>query len=471
MNKGQLTISTLLIGILVVVVLSVGFSGNALSGAAVTGIGNGQPTLERVLITPHSVNARNEIAALGVSTRHEFVVNGKPAFSADIPSHLREKVGTYATVEDVPVYHLLAYGVTAKPVCGDGKCQGRENASNCPADCSSSSVCGNNVKEAGEDCDGTDDSTCPGLCQADCSCGSSGTRPAPDDQTPYGIEIIYNDASVTTTSGGAGINIAVLDSGVNINHEDLKRRVAQCKDFTGRPGKISNKCTDKNGHGTHVAGTILADGGKDGKGIYGVAPEANLFAYRVCGGGGCFTDDMGAAIRHAADEGANIISMSIGGNTESILVKDAITYAVSKGVLVVAAAGNDGPNLGSIDYPGANKDVVGVAAIDSTLTVPSFSSRGIDTSLGDNIIQEREVEVATPGVRVESTWKDGGYQYLTGTSMATPHYSGLAAKLWQGSASATRTHLQNKAALNDITQGTHAATGDDASSGFGLPQV
>lgn len=294
--------------------------------------------------------------------------------------------------------------------------------------------------------------------------GGGLTRTAvPSDQTPWGIEKVYNDSSVAVTSGGAGVQVAVLDTGVNKNHLDLVRRVAQCKDFSGRAPIKDGSCGDKNGHGTHVAGTILADGSTDGLGVYGVAPQANLYAYKVCGNSGfCWSDDIATAIRHAADQGAEIISMSLGSNAESPLVRDAITYAAGKGTLIVAAAGNDGPDDGSIDYPGANVNVVAVGAIDSSEQVASWSSRGIND--GDYIVESREVEFGAPGVAVESTWNDGTYRLLSGTSMATPHVSGLAAKLWQGSAAATRTYLHSRA--RDIW-----TVGDDTATGFGLPTL
>lgn len=284
----------------------------------------------------------------------------------------------------------------------------------------------------------------------------------PSDQTPWGIELLYDDSTITATSGGAGVDVAVLDTGVLATHLDLIGRVEQCKDFTkGR--RIKNTCADSNGHGTHTAGTVLADGGTDGLGIFGVAPEADLFAYKVCGNDGfCWTDDIATAIVTAADNGAEIISMSLGGDSESILVRDAISYAVSKGVLIVAAAGNDGPADGSIDWPGANADVIAVGAIDVNLAVPSWSSRGVND--GDFVIEDREVEFGAPGVSVLSTFNNGGYATGSGTSMATPHVAGLAAKLWQGTAASTRTYLQGLA--SDIW-----TAGDDTATGFGLPQV
>lgn len=106
---------------------------------------------------------------------------------------------------------------------------------------------------------------------------------------------------------------------------------------------------------------LLSVAGVDGLGIYGVAPEEGLFPHKVCDdSGSCWSDDIAMAIMHASDQGAKIISMSLGTDIESSLVKDVIDYAASNNVLVIAAAGSDGPDTGSIDYPGANVDVIAV---------------------------------------------------------------------------------------------------------------
>lgn len=306
----------------------------------------------------------------------------------------------------------------------------------------------------------------PGKCDPWPECNKNGggesERITPSDQIPWGIEIIYNDIGLASTSGGSGIDVAVLDTGVDVNHPDLKRRVVQCVDFTKGPFP-KNRCKDGNGHGTHVSGTILADAGSDGLGVYGVAPEANLLSYKVCDDtGSCWSDDIAAGIDYAGSHGADIISISIGGDSESSLIRDAISRNTH--VLFVAAAGNDGPGSGSIDYPGANINVIAVGAIDANEDVPSWSSRGVND--GDFVIEEREVELGAPGVSVESTWINGGYRIISGTSMATPHVSGLAAKLWQGDATLTRNYLQNRAKLHDLS-----TPGDDPATGFGLPTV
>lgn len=314
------------------------------------------------------------------------------------------------------------YRIKGKPVCGDGVCQGNEK-NTCPQDCGT----------------GPDpEPTC-----------------YPDSPIPWGIDRINGG------SGGSGVIVAVLDTGVDTNHPDLAVNINDCVTKVTHFKADRKNCEDGHGHGTHVAGTVLANGGSDGFGIYGVAPEASLMAVKVCDRRGwCYGDDIAAGIYYAVDKGANIISMSIGGDSPDSQILEAIDYAVDEGVLPVAAAGNDGPANGSIDYSGAYVKEIAVGAINSTETVPDWSSRGIND--GDYTIEEREVEFGAPGVSIESTYKDGCYAYMSGTSMATPHVSGLAAKLWQGNAAVTRSYLQSIAV--DIWEG-----GDDTATGFGLP--
>lgn len=317
---------------------------------------------------------------------------------------------------------------------------------------------------------------------------STGSRATvPNDSTPWGIEAMYVDANILTTTGGNGIKVAVLDTGVNKSHVDLSANVEQCKDFSQRKSNLVNDtCTDKNGHGTHVSGTVLANGGADGLGVYGVAPEAKLWSYKVLNDRGSgYSDDIAAAIQHVGDEasrlGVNVvINMSLGSSTKNSLITDAVTYAYGKGVLVVAAAGNSGPNADTIGYPGALANAVAVAALEDvqqngTYRVADFSSRGNPNTDEDYVIVERDVEVSAPGRAIESTWYDGNYNTISGTSMASPHVAGLAAKIWAANPGYTavqlRTELQNRAKANDILAGSGAASGDDYASGFGFPTV
>ncbi|MER2261172.1 MAG: S8 family serine peptidase [Psychrobacillus sp.] len=305
-------------------------------------------------------------------------------------------------------------------------------------------------------------------------------------QTPWGIKAIYNNSSLTSTSGGNGINIAVLDTGVNRNHTDLVNRVEQCKNFTGSTTVINNSCADGNGHGTHVAGTALADGGSDRSGVYGVAPAADLWAYKVLSDSGSgSSDDIAAAIRHAADQAVatgtkTVINMSLGSSANNSLISSAVNYAYSKGVLIVAAAGNSGYAQGTIGYPGALVNAVAVAALENvqqngTYRVANFSSRGYASTDGDYVIQQGDIEISAPGASIYSTWHNGGYNTISGTSMASPHVAGLAAKIWAQNPSWShtqlRTNLQNRAKAVDIKGGYGAATGDDYASGFGFARV
>lgn len=298
------------------------------------------------------------------------------------------------------------------------------------------------------------------------------TRKLPSTQVPYGIQTMYNGAlgSATKPSGGVGMKVAVIDTGIYTAHADFAgKSFFQCLDYTGAGTVPKSGCADAEGHGTHVAGTIAANGGSDGKGIYGVAPAAALGAYKVCGRRGCYVDDIAAAMDQAVADGAKIISMSLGGSSADAYTRDAAQRAAQAGVLMVVAAGNSGPGDDTIAYPSAYPETLAVASVyqaqagtdysAGNLVVNSWSSRGKSDSNGADGIQEREVEVAAPGYMVESTWRDGGYNTISGTSMATPHVSGLAARAWQGSAQATRDWLVAQAKKYDVTRSNQGSVG------------
>lgn len=368
-------------------------------------------------------------ALLGV--RHEF--HEFPGlFSTDLTPEQVEYLDGLG-IDTVPVQ---LYQIAAKPVCGDG------------------------IAQPSEQCGEPGLPECPaGYVCENCKCVEETAPPEPPERSCYPrVRRPWNIQEVNGGSGGAGVIVAVLDTGVYKNHLDLKANVGYCKDAT--KGGLKDGCTDSHGHGTHVSGTILANGGDDEQGIFGVAPEATLMAIKVCGKRGCWGDDIAEAIYYAADNGANIISMSLGGDSPDLLIEAAIGYAVDAGVLLVASAGNDGPEEGSIDYPAAYAEVIAVGAIGGFCYVPDWSSRGIND--GDYVIEEREVEFGAPGVTIESTYNDGCYTYKDGTSMAAPHVSGLAAILWQGSAEATRSYLQSTAL-------DFSPDGDDQATGFGMP--
>lgn len=176
---------------------------------------------------------------------------------------------------------------------------------------------------------------------------------------------------------------------------------------------------DDNGHGTHVSGIIDADT-DNAAGVAGVTHGAKLVSLKVLDASGfATTKDAIAAVYYAADNGCKVINMSFGGYSSSQGFQDAITYAYDKGAVSVAAVGNEGWSLTS--YPAGFDHVIGVGAIDSSCNVASFSNFNFS------------VDVVAPGVNIESTtWSasGAGYGYMTGTSMAAPHVTGIAALMF-----------------------------------------
>jgi serine protease len=218
-------------------------------------------------------------------------------------------------------------------------------------------------------------------------------------------------------STGAGVTVAVIDTGVDSQHPDLAANVVSGYDaVANRAGTVS----DGNGHGTHVAGTIAAVTG-NGVGVAGVAPDVKIMPVKVLSDNGSgYMSDTAEGIIWAADHGAQVINMSLGGPSKTAAVSNAVAYARSKGVTVVAAAGNERQQGSPISYPGADAGVIAVAATTSADVVASYSNAG------------SYVDVAAPGSGIISTYptKLGkAYASLNGTSMAAPHVAAVAALL------------------------------------------
>lgn len=208
---------------------------------------------------------------------------------------------------------------------------------------------------------------------------------------------------------GAGALVAVLDTGAQANHPDLDGQIVASKDFTGsRYG-----ADDRNSHGTHCCGIV---GAKDNDtGVIGVAPDCKLLVGKVLGDDGSGgSTGIANGIRWAAGQGAQVISMSLGSPGPSSVIHAAIKEAVAAGVLVIAAAGNEGPSEGTSGYPGSHPECVSVGAFDANGKIAGFSSRG-------------KVDVAGPGVGILSTVPGSKYAKMSGTSMATPYVAGVAA--------------------------------------------
>ena len=234
--------------------------------------------------------------------------------------------------------------------------------------------------------------------------------PDPGRAQQWGLDAIGADAAWAVTRG-AGVVVAVVDTGV-----------APAPDLDGRllPGwnvlARSEDAADDNGHGTHVAGTV-AEVGDNGLAESGVAPEASILPVKVLDSTGAGSDaDVAAGIVWAADHGARIINLSLGGSQPSTVLADGVAYARTRGVLIVAAAGNDG---GAVGVPARLAGVIAVGAVDSTRVRAPFSAGG------------RALDLVAPGVDILQQTLDGvgGYadRSWSGTSMASPQVAGVAA--------------------------------------------
>jgi serine protease len=275
-----------------------------------------------------------------------------------------------------------------------------------------------------------------------------GTDPYRSQQWDLG-KIRTGDAWRMST--GAGVTVAVIDTGVDAAHADLAGQVLPGVDLVAKTEGVS---TDPNGHGTHVAGTIAALTG-NGVGVGSVAPDARILPIRVLDGTGRgYTSDTATGIVYAADHGANVINMSLGGSTKVAAVSNAIAYARSKGVVVVAAAGNERASGSPTSYPGADEGVIAVAATDSADKVASYSNQG------------GYVDVAAPGTAIISTYPTslGGYAVMSGTSMASPHAAAVAALLKGYHPALTPDQVERAMETSAIDLGT---AGKDTDYGYG----
>lgn len=209
---------------------------------------------------------------------------------------------------------------------------------------------------------------------------------------------------------GEGIKVGVLDTGIALEHPDLQPAILETRDFTRSP----SAAYDAQGHGTHVSGIIAAR--RNAHGIVGVAPEAKIIVGKVLNDEGAGTSqDIVAGIRWAVDAGADILSMSLGSSEPDEEIHQALLLAISKGIFVVTAAGNEGPDLDTVGYPAGFPEMVAVGSIDRRKRLSQFSSRG------------RQVDVVAPGDEITSCYPPRGYAVLSGTSMATPFVSGVVA--------------------------------------------
>ena len=279
--------------------------------------------------------------------------------------------------------------------------------------------------------------------------GQTGGKPDADIDAPEG----WDAAGLGGFPATGGVKIGIVDTGIDQTHVELSGKAVDCAASLG--GLLaSGTCADDNMHGTHVAGTIAAKA-NNGQGVAGVAFNSTLSIckalYTAAGTG--LTSDVANCLTWVHGRGAKVISMSLGGGDSTTLqqaVRGAWENGGTGGSVLVAAAGNDGDS--TLNYPAAYAEVVSVAATDHNDARASFSNTNPD------------VEIAAPGVNVLSTIPGGQYAELSGTSMATPHVSGVTGVLWQlfpgSTASSIRSRLD--AAVDDL-----GAAGRDSTFGFG----
>lgn len=238
------------------------------------------------------------------------------------------------------------------------------------------------------------------------------------NEVPKGVEMIQAPA-VWETTKGRGITIAILDTGCDLTHPDLMDRIIGGRNFTHDDKGNIEIFRDYNGHGTHVAGTMAAT--RNQTGVVGVAPEANLLIVKVLdrNGSGQYEWIING-INYAIEQKVDIISMSLGGPADVPELHEVIQRAVASNILVVCAAGNEGDGQDfteELAYPGSYNEVISVGAINLDRKISSFSN------------SNKEVDVVAPGENILSTYLNGRYAKLSGTSMATPHVSGALALL------------------------------------------
>ncbi|MGB3904320.1 MAG: S8 family peptidase, partial [Anaerolineae bacterium] len=227
----------------------------------------------------------------------------------------------------------------------------------------------------------------------------------------WGPAKIQAPAAWDVTVGSSDLIIAVVDTGVDLNHPDLNDKIVAGWDYANDDSDPQ----DDHGHGTHVAGIAAAET-NNLQGIAGISWAARIMPVKVLDEhGDGYYSDVADGVHYACNNGAKIINLSLGGSNPSSTLKDALEDAYEDGCLMVAAAGNGG---NAVDYPGRYPETMAVAATNQSDTRAGFSDYG------------PEIDVAAPGVYIYSTLWNDKYGWKDGTSMAAPHVAGQAALIW-----------------------------------------
>ena len=247
------------------------------------------------------------------------------------------------------------------------------------------------------------------------------------DSLSWGVPKIGSEKYYNQVSACAGkATVAVIDTGIDYSHSVFNNRIVNGHDFWYN----DDYCEDTDGHGTHVASTVLD--------VAGFNADIKIMPLKVFGAEKTTPDSLvAAAIEYAADNGANVINLSLGGMHTSTLEQNAVEKALAKNVAVVAAAGNDKADLRYVEHsPGGLNGVITISAIDSNDNLATFSNYG-----------DGKIDFAAPGVSINGAKNGGGYTYKGGTSMASPHVAGTYALVMS---------VNPKLSVNEVTNALKA---------------
>ncbi|MDP3565389.1 MAG: S8 family serine peptidase [Methanoregula sp.] len=258
---------------------------------------------------------------------------------------------------------------------------------------------------------------------------------------PVNIKQIGANRVQAAGNDGSGVRVAVIDTGIDYTHPDLKDVYAGGYNFVNG----NNNPMDDNGHGTHCSGIIAATGSQ--KGIYGTAPGVSLYGVKVLDHWGYgYTSDVVQGIYWAKNNSMQVASMSLGSSGDSQAMHDAVDNATENGVLIVAAAGNSGSVSGvgeTMGYPAKYDNVLAVAAVNK------HNHRAFWSSTGFNL------GVSAPGVKIRSSVPGADYATYSGTSMATPHVAGVAALVYGAHPDWTNLQVKQKIISTATPLGNH----------------
>ena len=271
----------------------------------------------------------------------------------------------------------------------------------------------------------------------------------------YGVKMVGAPLEWHETMG-EDIKVGIIGTGVDSDHIELKGRI---KDGANFYGKNSDDFEDDNGHGTHICGIVAAE--KNGVGVVGVAPKADLYVAKAFGKDGKTSyPAIEKSMNWLIDKGVDVINMSFSSSATSPQYKALISKVHERGISLICAAGNEG-GMGenTIGYPANFPETVAVSAVDINKNIADFNSRG------------KAAEISAAGIDIYSTYLDGGYATLSGTSMATPIITGaVAILLSKGKLRYGRrlTPDEIRLLLNIYTEHIPSAAGRDKGYGYGI---